>query len=69
MPLFVSININSKWEKVDAQIIKLDRSLVQEIVELNNVVIFLSSNHRVHQCINIVILYIHEAYRLLLSRN
>lgn len=54
MPLYVSNKINMKWETIDTIIIKLDRSLVQAIGELNNVIIHLSSNRRVQQCIDIV---------------
>lgn len=37
--------------------------------ELNNVIIRLSSDSRVHQCIDIVVVDIPEAYGLLLSRD
>ena len=40
MTLSIAKKIKEKWEKIDAQIIQLDRSLVQEIRELNNVIIF-----------------------------
>lgn len=67
MPLSVAKKINAKWDKTDAQIIQLNKSLVQTIGELNNVISHLSSNHRVHQCINIVIVDITKACVLLLS--
>jgi len=67
--LSIAKKINSKWDKIDVQIIQLDRSFVQAIGELNNVMICLSSYHRVHQCINIVIVDIVESYGLMLTRD
>lgn len=69
MPLFLAKKINAKWDKTNAQTIQLDRSLVQAIVELVNSLIRLSFDHRVHQCINIVIADIPEDYNVLLSRD
>lgn len=69
MPLFVAKKINEKWDKKDAQIIHLERTLVHVIGELGNVLIHLSSDQRVHKCIDIVIMDILEAYGVLLSRD
>ena len=55
MPLSVAKKINEKWDKIDAQIIQLDKNLVHAINKLINLLILLSSEQRVHQCINIVI--------------
>lgn len=68
MPLSVAQKINTKWKNIDARIIQLDRSLVQEIGELNNVIIHFSLDHRVHQLFNIIIVDISETYGLLLSK-
>lgn len=43
--------------------------LLSFLGELKNVTILLSSYQRVHQCINIVIVDILEAYNVLLSRD
>ena len=69
MPLSVCKKLNIRPEKTDAKIIQLDRSQVPAVGELNNVIIRLSSDSRVHQCIDIVIVDIPEAYGLLLSRD
>ena len=61
MPLSIAKKINAKWEKTDAQMIHLDNTHVQEIGELRYIIIHLSSNGRVHQCINIVIVDIPES--------
>ena len=41
MPLPVAKKINAKWDKTDAQIIQLDKYLIQAIGELKNVFIIL----------------------------
>ena len=69
MPLFIAKNINAKWEKIDAIIIQLDISFVPTIGELNNFIIILSFDERVHQCIDIVTVDILDSYGLLLSTN
>lgn len=50
---------------MDGHITQLDKSIVEDIGELNNVIIHFSFDHGVHQCINIVIMDILEAYGLL----
>lgn len=42
IPLSITKKINAKWDKTNAQIIQLDKSLVQAIGELKNVLIQLS---------------------------
>lgn len=69
MPLYVMNKINAKRDETDAHIIQLDKTLVHAIRELKNVLIHLSLDHQVHQCINIVIVDIQEAYGVLLSRD
>ena len=69
MPLSVCKKLNIRPEKTDAKIIQLDRSQVPAVGELKNVIIRLSSDSRAHQCIDIVIVDIPEAYGLLLSRD
>ena len=51
----VAKKINAKCDKNDAQIIQLEKSLDKAIGELKNVLIKLSRDDRVHQCIIIVI--------------
>ena len=69
MPLYVCKKLNIWLEKTDARIIQLDRSQVLVVGELNNVIIRLYFNSRVHQCIDILVVYIPESYGLLLSRD
>lgn len=69
IPLYIAKKINAKWDKKDAQIIRLDKTHVHAIAELIDVIIQLSSDGRVHQCFNIVIMYMLEAYGVLLSRD
>lgn len=69
MPLSVAKKINAKWDKTNAQIIQLDMTLVHVVGELRDVIICLSSDERVHQCIYIVIVDISEAYGVLLSKD
>lgn len=67
MPLPVGKKINSKWNKTYAHIIQLDRTHVPSIGELRDVIIWSSTDGQVHQCINIVIVEILEAYGVSLS--
>ena len=67
MPLSIARKMNSQWSETSMRIIQLDRKLVPDIGELRDVIIQLSHDSRVHQCINIVVVDIHEAYGLLLS--
>lgn len=69
MPLSIAKNINAQWSKTSAQIIQHDRTSVLAIGELRNVIIRLSHDGRVHQCINIIVVDIPEAYGLMLSRD
>lgn len=68
MPFPIYNKVKIEPEKRDGKIIQLDRSQVPIMGELNNVIIRLSSDSRVNQCIYIVVVYKHEAYGLLLSR-
>ena len=68
MPLSVSNKINAKWEKIDSYIIQLDMNHIQVIGELRDVIIRLSYDGQFHQCINIVIVDISEAYGVLLIK-
>jgi hypothetical protein len=69
MPLKFYEKLNAKPENFDIQIIQLDRSRVKVIGELNNVLIRLSFNPKVHQTIDIILVYIPCTYGLLLSRD
>lgn len=69
MPLSIAKQINVQWSSTNAQIIQLDRTCVPAIGELRDVIIQLSSDERVHQCNNIVIVDIPEAYGLLLNKD
>jgi len=69
MPLSIAKMINAQWSSTTTQIIQLDRKCFPTIGELQDVIIWLSSDGRVHQCINIMIVYIPEAYGLLINRD
>ena len=51
------------------KIIHLDWTSVKVIGELKNVLIRLSSNHKIHQVIDIIVVDIPEVYGLFLSRD
>lgn len=55
MPLSIAKKINVQWSKTFAQIVQLDRTSIPSIGELRDVIIRLSHDGRVHQCINIVV--------------
>lgn len=69
MPLSISKKIISQWSKASAQIIELDLTCIPAFGELRDVIIQLSHDDRVHQCIKIIVVDILEAYGLLLSRD
>jgi hypothetical protein len=69
MPLFVCQKINAEVKPSDLKIIHLDRTNVKVIGELKNVLIRLSSNPKVHQVINIIVVDILEVYDLFFSRD
>jgi hypothetical protein len=50
------------------KIIQLDRTDVKVMGELKNVLIILSSNPKVHQVIDIIVVDIPEVYGMFLSR-
>jgi hypothetical protein len=69
MPWFVFQKINVKVEPSTLKIIQLDQTNVKVIGELKNVLIRLSSNPKVHQVIDIIVVDIPEVYGLFLSRD
>ena len=69
MPLSVCQKINVEVRPSDLKIIQLDRTNVKVIGELKNVLIRLSSNSKVHQVIDIIVVDILEVYGLFLSRD
>jgi hypothetical protein len=69
MPWSVCQKINAKVEPSTLKIIQLDRTDVKVIGELKNVLIRLSSNPKVHQVIDIIVVDIPEVYGLFLSRD
>lgn len=48
IPVSIAKKINAKCDKIDAQIIHLDRLFVQTLGELINVNVPFSSDHKVH---------------------
>jgi hypothetical protein len=69
MPLSVCQKINVEVKPSDLKIIQLDRTNVKVIGELKNVLIRLSSNPKVHQVIDIIVVDIPEVYGLFFSRD
>jgi ribonuclease HI len=62
-------NINAEVQPSSLKIIQLDRTSVKVIGELKNALIRLSSNPKVHQIIDIIVVDIPEVYGLFLSRD
>jgi hypothetical protein len=69
MPLSICQKINAEVQPSDLKIIQLVRTNVKVIGELKNVLIRLSSNPKVHQIIDIIVVDIPEVYGLFLSRD
>jgi hypothetical protein len=69
MPLSVCQKINAEVQPSSLKIIQLDQTNVKVIGELKNVLIRLSSNPKVHQIIDIIVVDIPEVYGLFLSRD
>jgi len=69
MPLYVCHNINLEFKPCNLKIIQLDRTNVIVFFELKDVLIRLSSNPKVHQVIDIVVIDIPKVYGLFLSRD
>jgi ribonuclease HI len=69
MPWSVCQKINAEVEPSSLKIIQLDRTDVKVMGELKNVLIRLSSNPKVHQFIDIIMVDIPEVYGMFLSRD
>ena len=69
MPWSVCQKINVEVQTSSLKIIQLDRTSVKVIGELKNVLVRLSSNPKVHQIIDIIVVDIPEVYGLFLSRD
>ena len=69
IPYSVSKKLNAEPRMSKTKIIQLDRSHVKVFEELKNVLIRLSSNSKVHQTIDIIVVAIPEAYGVILSRD
>jgi ribonuclease HI len=69
IPWSVCQKINAKVEPSSLKIIQLDRTDVKVMGELKNVLIRLSSNPKVHQFIDIIVVDIPEVYGMFLSRD
>jgi hypothetical protein len=69
MPLSVCQKINADVKPSDLKIIQLDITNVTVVGELKYVLIRLSSNPKVHQVIDIVVVDIPEVYGMFLSRD
>jgi hypothetical protein len=62
MPLSVCQKINAEVKPFDLKIIQLDRTNIKVIGELKNVLIRLSSNPKVHQIIDIIVVDVPKFY-------
>ena len=60
MSLSICQKINEEVKPFDLKIIHLDRTNVKIIGELKNVLVRLSSNPKVHQIVEIIVVDIHE---------
>jgi hypothetical protein len=69
IPLKVCKKLNVKPGESDIQIIHLEKSRFKFIEELKNVLIRLSSNPKVHQTIDIIVVDILDTYGMLLRRD
>ena len=69
MPYSVCKKLNAEPQICKMNIIQLDRSHVKVLGELKGVLIRLSSNSKVHQIIDIIVVDIPDAYGVILSRN
>jgi len=68
MPLSVFQKINAEVQPSSLKIIQHDWTNVKVIGELKDVLVRLSSNPKVHQIIDIIVVDIQEFYGLFLSR-
>jgi hypothetical protein len=69
MPLSICQKNNAEVKHSDLKIIQLDRTNVKVISELKNFLVRLSSNPKVHQIIDIIIVDIPDVYVFFLSRD
>ena len=69
MPFSVCKKLNAQPKMCRTKIIQLDRSHVKVMEELKDVMIRLSSNSKVHQVIDVIVVDIQEAYGVTLSRD
>jgi hypothetical protein len=68
IPFKVCEKLNVKPEQSDIQIIQLDRTKVKVIGELKNILIRMSSNPKIHQTIDIIVVDILDTYGMLLRK-
>ena len=68
MPYLVCKKINAQPKMCRTKIIQLDRSHVNVMGELKDVMIQLSSNSKVHQVIDVIVFYIPKSYGVILSK-
>jgi hypothetical protein len=69
MPYSICKKLNVEPQVCNKKIIQLDRSHVKVLGELKDVLIHLSSNSKVHQTIDIIVVDILEAYEVILRRD
>ena len=69
MPIFVCRKLNATWEFCSTQIVQLDRSRVKVVGELNNSLLTLSIDPRIHQTLDNVVADIPETYSMWLRKD
>lgn len=69
MPYLVCKKLNEEPQMSKTKIAQLDRSHVKVFGELKDVLIRVSSNSKVHQTIDIIVVDILEAYGVILSKD
>ena len=68
MPYSVCNKLNAQPNIYKTNILQLDQSHVKVMGELKDVMIQFSSNSKVHQTIDVIVVNILEAYRVIISR-
>jgi len=68
IPIKASETLNVNPESSDIQIIQLDRTWLKLIWEIKDVLIIIYPNPKIHQTIDIIMVYIPDNYGMILSR-
>ena len=69
IPVSVCKNLNLTWETFPTQIVQLNRSRVEVLMELKNILLTFSMDHIIHQTMDIVVADVLETHGRWLSRD